>query len=178
MDWNQFAHSCHFIFEVMGLFWTLIHNNNEQYQADFKLLEFSDRQQVLKSNGWSKGFDWFSYLQPQNECTAYKLVVHGNNDIQGLIALCPQENYVIVDLVEKAPHNHEPHVVFVNTADVLFGFACKFSKDLGFEGFISFYSKTVLVNHYIRKYGAYPLGNRKLAIGSVEANRLIELYYR
>ena len=158
--------------------WILIHKNKEIYEAEFKKLERSDRFLLLKRDGWSKGFDWLSYLGQNSQFTPYKLVLKGTNEIQGLIALRLENGYVMVDLIEKAPINRTPDEEFINCAEVLFGFACKFSKEQGYEGFISFYSKTVLVEHYMRKYGAELIGDRRLAIGSLEANRLIALYYK
>lgn len=157
--------------------WLLKNKTGEEYIADCELLSKIDKPKLMKHYGWSKGFNWFKYLDVNNSFTAYKLVINGDTGIQGLIALCPEEGYVLVDLIEKSPNNRKPFEEFINVAEVLFGFACKCSLDSGYRGFIMFYPKSVLAEHYITKYKAQYVGRGFLALGELEAKSLISLYY-
>lgn len=53
----------------------------------------------LKELGWEQTFDWSIYINSINPVTPYKLLVVGNNYIQGAIAYQMKDNYVFVDLL-------------------------------------------------------------------------------
>ncbi|GBG08548.1 hypothetical protein PAT3040_03135 [Paenibacillus agaridevorans] len=158
--------------------WKLIHQSGETYQADFSLLSKSDLVQLKKSDGWSRGLNWSTYLASNHECTAYKLHITGNPIIQGLIAIAIKDGFVEVDLIEKAPFNRKPRNEFINVGEVLFCLACQTSFDNNGEGYVLLQAKTGLLEHYIDHYGMEVVNSKKrlLAIPTVEANRLIELY--
>lgn len=158
--------------------WKLIHQNGEVYPADFRLLSKSDLVHIKKSEGWSRGLNWSTYLASNHEFTAYKLHITGNPIIQGLIAIAIKDGFVEVDLIEKAPFNRKPRNEFINVGEVLFGLACQTSFDNNGEGYVLLQAKTGLLEHYIDHYGMEVVNSKKrlLAIPTVEANRLIELY--
>jgi hypothetical protein len=59
----------------------------------------------------------------------------------------------------------------------LFAFACQLSIDRGYEGFISFTSKTKLISHYEKTLGAVHIGNHKMIIFPDAALKLVIKYY-
>lgn len=57
-------------------------------------------------------------------------------------------------------------------------FACLQSLNAGYNGVISFYSKSNLIEHYSLSLGAVLLGGQRMAIFENEAARLINTYYK
>ena len=55
--------------------------------------------------------------------------------------------------------------------------ACKRSFELGFEGYVSFIAKTVLMDHYSKTLGAIPIGRQRMAIEKRQALKLIKRYF-
>jgi hypothetical protein len=60
----------------------------------------------------------------------------------------------------------------------LFAFACKQSWDNGYEGFVSFQSKTRLIDHYEKSLGAIHVGGHKMVIFPHAALNLIQKYFQ
>lgn len=126
--------------------------------------------------GWDKTFDWTVYFE-QLGFEVYKMIVAGNDVIQGALALERKEDHVYVHLIESAPHNRHDKV-FDYIGEHLIAFACNRSMDLGFDGCIAFQSKTKqrLMWHYINDLGARHLGGGYMIISESVAERLIMLY--
>jgi len=59
----------------------------------------------------------------------------------------------------------------------LVAFACKLSFQRGFQGAISFLSKSQLVEHYAKTLDAFHLGNRIMIIETKAALKLIGKYF-
>jgi hypothetical protein len=51
------------------------------------------------------------------------------------------------------------------------------SFELGYDGIVSFVSKTKLVDHYIEALGATQLSGNKLYIGTENAQKLVKRYF-
>ena len=49
---------------------------------------------------------------------------------------------------------------------------------LGGTPFVSFHSKTKLINHYIKTLGAYHFGGHLMIIDTIPAKALIEKYFK
>ena len=56
-------------------------------------------------------------------------------------------------------------------------YGCKLSDDYGFDGVVSFDSKTALISHYEKTLGAVHLGGNKMAIFEENAQILIDNYF-
>lgn len=142
------------------------------------VLPFSvkDRKTVSKKNGWV--FDWkYEHLQPERE--VYKLTIVNNSSIiQGLISLEMKSDHIFMHLVESAPFNKGKAKVYAGVPGNLVAFACKLSFQNGFEGNVSFISKTQLIDHYTRTLGALHFGGRIMIIPTPAAMKLIERYFK
>lgn len=114
-----------------------------------------DLKTVTKKNEWV--FDWrFELNQPKRE--VYKLTTTENKNItQGLVSLEIKFDHVYMHLVESAPFNKGRDKVYEGVPGNLVAFACRLSFQRGFEGNISFVSKTQLINHYIETRAALNL---------------------
>ena len=111
-----------------------------------------------KKNGWY--VDWNDLLK-ENE--VYALVIHGSVDIQGLLAVRPDESMAsaFVTWMCAAPDNN-PQLTdekrYEGVGGHLFAIAAQRSFDYGFEGAISgFAADRKLMEHYCETFDAEPI---------------------
>ena len=83
-----------------------------------------------------------------------------------------------MQLVESAPFNKGKTKMYSGVPGNLVAFACKLSFQRGYEGNISFLSKTQLVDHYIKTLGAFHFGGRVMIIETRAALKLINKYFQ
>ena len=81
-------------------------------------------------------------------------------------------------LVESAPFNKGKSKVYSGVPGNLVAFACRLSFQRGYEGNVSFISKTQLINHYINTLGAFHFGGRLMIIETRAAVNLIGKYFK
>ena len=109
----------------------------------------------------------------------YKLTITNNpNIIQGLISLEVKSDHVYMHLLESAPFNKGKTKVYMGVPGNWVAFACKLSFQLGFEGFVSFTAKTILIKHYEDSLGAYHIGGHKMIIPTHSAKILTDKYFK
>jgi len=130
---------------------------------------------LTSKNGWK--FDWEQeYLQADRD--VFKLTILGNPTvIHGLISIAQMQGYLEMYLIESAPFNYGKNKMHYGVAGNLIAFACKRSLELGFEGFVAFTAKTVLMDHYMKTLGALPIGGQRMAIADKQALELIKKYF-
>ena len=132
----------------------------------------------IKKKDWL--FDW-EYELAQKENEVYKMTIKGNkNVIQGLISFYYDygDKHIFVNLVENAKFNRGRGKIYFGVGGNLFGYACKRSKEIGFDGFVAFTAKTALMDYYASTLGAQrALGNR-MFIDEVNATVLLEKYFK
>jgi hypothetical protein len=140
----------------------------EAGKADFKT--------VTKKNGWN--FNWAGEFKMRDR-KVYKLTIKDNsNIIQGLASVSDNNDHFYLHLVESAPFNLGKNKLYEGVPGNLFAFTCKLSWDRGYEGFVSFQSKTRLIEHYEKSLGAIHVGGHKMVIFPKAALRLIQRYYK
>jgi hypothetical protein len=147
----------------------------DSFQTEISVLNPKDIKSISKRNGWH--FDWKIELRnPAKE--VYKLTIVGNpNIIQGLISIEVKEDHVYMHLIESAPFNKGKTKVYHGVSGNLVAFACKLSFQRGFQGAISFLSKSQLIEHYMKTLGAFHLSNRVMIIETKEALKLMGKYF-
>lgn len=147
----------------------------DSFATDISIVTLADLKNITKKNNWQ--FDWkFEFKQPQRE--VYKLsIVNNQNILQGLISLEIKEDHVNMHLLESAPFNKGKSKMYAGVPGNLVAFACKLSFQRGYEGNVSFFSKTQLVQHYIDSLGAMHVGGRIMIIDTVAALKLIHKYF-
>jgi hypothetical protein len=140
------------------------------------LLTRNDLKTLTKKNGWA--FDWrYEMNQPERE--VYKLTVVENPEIvQGVMSLETRFDHVYMHLIENAPFNKGREKMYEGVPGNLVAFACRLSFQRGFEGNVSFISKTQLINHYTKTLGAFHAGNRVMIIDTQAAFNLVEKYFK
>lgn len=80
-------------------------------------------------------------------------------------------------LIESAPFNLGKNKVYIGVPENLVAFACKISFHRGFEGYISFMSKTQLIEHNEKTLGAVNAGGHLMIINTDAALKLINKYF-
>ena len=146
------------------------------FPTNISLLISADLKSVTKKKGWQ--FDWkFEFRQTERE--VYKLTIPmAFSVIQGLISLEIRSDHIYMHLVESAPFNKGKSKVYSGVPGNLVAFACRLSFQRGFEGNVSFVSKTQLIEHYIKTLGALHFGGRIMIIDTRAALRLVEKYFK
>lgn len=164
-------------FEIDGLTRSIENvATGDSFSTDVLYLIKTDTRQVTKKNGWL--FNWNNELDaPDRE--VYKLTIRGNpNVIQGLVSLSLDVDHVYMHLIESAPFNKGKGKVYLGVPGNLVAYACRLAFQKGFGGFVSFHSKTKLIEHYIKTLGAYHFGGQLMIIDTLPAKTLIEKYFK
>ena len=81
-------------------------------------------------------------------------------------------------LLESAPFNIGQNKIYEGVAGNLVAFACKTSFKNGLQGFVSFFSKTKLIDHYEKSLGAYHFGGHLMVISTDPAQILVDKYFK
>jgi len=147
----------------------------DRFPTDITLISNADLKLISKKNGWL--FDWkIEFKQPEKD--VYKLTIVNNQSvIQGLISVEIKSDHVYLHLVESAPFNKGKTKVYAGVPGNLVAFACKLSFQRGYDGNVSFFSKTQLVQHYVETLGAIHFGGRIMIIDKNAALKLINKYF-
>ena len=149
--------------------------SGDSFATEVSVVTLNDLKTLTKKDKWQ--FDWkFEFKQPERE--VYKLtIVNNQNIIQGLISVEFRIDHVYMHLLESAPFNKGKTKVYAGVPGNLVAFACKLSFQRGFEGNVSFFSKSQLVQHYIDSLGAFHAGGRIMIIDTNASLKLINKYF-
>ena len=148
----------------------------DKFLTEISLVPKSDFKFITKKNNWL--FNWrYEYNDLQKE--VYKLTIVNNaQTIQGLISLTVENDHVFMHLIESAPFNRGKEKIYLGVPGNLVAFGCKISFERGFDGFLSFRSKTQLIEHYIKTLGAYHFGGHLMIISTEAAHNLVSKYFK
>jgi len=143
----------------------------EHLAVEISKVEKGDLSVIAKSKQFE--FDW---KKPEIQET-YKLYNISNKEIYGLVHIkdYPEELRIEIKLLEVRKEMVGREKTTEGIAGCLIAFACAQAFNKGYRGFVSLVPKTLLIAHYINKYGFSQYG-RQLAIEGFEANQLMEKY--
>ena len=129
----------------------------------------------LKEEGWL--FDWSK--PHRNGFEIYQLFIQGDDTVQGMIALKHNrtEFFTHVDIVESAPFNRGGNGKYIGVGGHLFAIACKCSWQVGNDGYVQFYAKTNLIEHYKKTLNAQNIGGQNMIIDSEASMQLVKKYF-
>ena len=149
--------------------------SGDSFPTEISLLSTAETKRLSKKNGWQ--FNWSSEIKiPTRE--VYKLTITNNpNIIQGIVSLEVKIDHVYMHLIESAPFNKGKTKVYAGVPGNLVAFACKLSFQRGGEGYVSFLSKTKLIEHYEKTLGAVHFGGHLMVINTESALKLINKYF-
>ena len=122
-------------------------------------------------------FDWLAETNRSRREVMALLAEHSST-VQGFMSLEPAEGFVLVHLLESAPHNVGQNKLFRGVPGNLFAFACARAFALKFDGYVAFEAKTELIEHYRISLGAEQVGSSsRMIIVTENARRLVEPYF-
>jgi hypothetical protein len=149
--------------------------SGNSFPTDITLVSAKDIKSASKKTGCQ--FNWnHEFSQPERE--VYKLTLAGSPAIiQGLVSLEIKSEHVFMHLLESAPFNKGKGKVYSGVPGNLVAFACRVSYQRGFEGNVSFISKTQLIDHYVLTLGALHFGGGIMIIESSAAFKLVNRYF-
>jgi hypothetical protein len=149
--------------------------SGDSFPTDVHPISKADLKSINKKNKWL--FNWSQEFK-MTDRNVFKLTIRNNpNIIQGLVSISDYSDHFYLHLIESAPFNLGRHKLYEGIPGNLFAFTCKISWDKGYQGFISFTSKSKLVDHYERTLGATHIGGNKMVIFPKEALKLIKKYF-
>ena len=149
-------------------------SKNKKIKAD--IIPAGRNQMPLKKDGWN--FNWRQLIKNENTATFILKLVEAPQTIEGVVQLRIEAGMLIMDLVEIAPHNVGKNKRYEDVAGCLIAFACResFRLEGPYKGFLTFESKTVLMDWYAGKYGAHHTIGRKMHIDPQQGRTLIDKY--
>ena len=146
--------------------------SGEVFETEFSRLT---KKEISKKD-WV--FDWHEELKDRNSMVYKMTIVESEEEIQGLISCSVRENFIFVSLAESAKFNRGIQKKYEGVGGNLFAYACKVSMDMGFGGFVSFISKTQLIEYYSKALGAQRGLDQRMFIDDVSAEKLINHYFK
>jgi hypothetical protein len=149
--------------------------SHDSFSTDVHPVTRADLKNVTKEKGWL--FNWASECKLSDR-QVFKLAIRNNPEIiQGLLSISNYSDHYYMHLIESAPFNLGKNKLYEGVPGNLFAFTCKISWDNGYQGFISFTSKTKLIDHYEKTLGATHIGGHRMVIYPHEALKLIRKYF-
>lgn len=149
--------------------------SGDSFPTEISLLTRAELKGLTKKNGWK--FNWIAEVKaPKRE--VYKLTIANNpNIIQGVISLEVKSDHVYMHLIESASFNIGKNKTYLGVPGNLVAFACKVSFQRGGQGYVSFLSKTNLIEHYKKSLGAVHFGGHNMVITTEAALKLTNKYF-
>jgi hypothetical protein len=134
-----------------------------------------DRRSIMGKE-WQ--FKWLKEIKEEDR-EVYKLTTINNPSvIHGLLSLTEKEDHIFLNLIENAKFNKGKNKVFKGVAANLVAYSCKCSFERGYEGFVAFDAKTVLIKHYEETLKAQHFGGRRMIIYPPAAFKLMNQYFK
>ncbi len=149
--------------------------SGDSFKTDITYASQKDLKAVSKKNKWQ--FDWKKERKDPIRHVFKLTIVNNQTIIQGLMSLEIKKDHVYMHLIESAPFNLGTHKVYAGVPGNLVAYACKISFLQGFEGNVSFVSKTQLIEHYVKTLGAFHAGRQVMIIDKQAAFTLIHKYF-
>lgn len=145
------------------------------FDTEIIRLQSKDNKQINKAD-WL--FKWQDQLKMMDRET-YKLVIKDNPKvIQGLISLSDNRDHIYMHLIESNKFNKGKHKLYIGVPGNLVAFACRLSFENGYEGYLAFDAKTILIKHYQETLFATHFKGTKMIIETPAAKRLINQYFK
>lgn len=137
-----------------------------------KISSLNSLKGIKREIGANFSFDW--ELELLNE--VFKVENIEDKEIIGLMSIVDisEEYRIHINLLESSIPNRGKGKKIENIAHSLIAFACKQSFLLGYDGFVSLYPKTELIEHYMKEYKFEQFGKYLAIYGSASYNLIKE----
>jgi len=147
----------------------------EVFDTQIARLKRINKGQIRKTD-WK--FNWHLELE-DNSKEVFKLTTTNNPlIIQGLISIEDKTDHIFMHLVESSKFNIGKNKTYFGVPGNLVAYACRMSMERGYEGFIAFDAKTVLIQHYQETLFATHFRGNRMFIDTDAATRLISSYFK
>ena len=145
----------------------------EWHDAVIELVEGEDWK-IIERN---KNFDFKWSIEKKQ--IVYKIKLEIEEEILGLISIedIPKELRIHVRLIEVNAADRGSNKRYEYVAGCLFAFTCKMAFKKGYEGYVSLYPKTELIEYYKKKYGFQEFG-KHMYIELSKSEALINTYLK
>lgn len=130
-----------------------------------------------KKDGWK--FNWSNSLKESPNST-YALIENNSSVVHGMLQIKYDEGMLIMELIELAPFNIGSNKMYDRIAGCLISFACRESFKLknNYTGYVTFVSKTKLMEWYRDKYYASQSIGQRMYIDPFSGQKLIDKYLK
>lgn len=136
--------------------------SGDSFSTDVSELAKTDLRNVSRKKGWI--FEWDAEFKHQDR-KVFKLTTSENPSvIQGLISVSDNRDHFYMHLIESASFNKGKRKLYEGVPGNLVAFVCKLSWDKGYQGFVSFSSKTKLIEHYEKTLNATHVGAQRMVM--------------
>ncbi len=152
-------------------------DNQTNELIDVEIVGATYKTLPLKKNGWK--FNWRKAYKDENSSIFILRIKLNPASIQGALQLVVQEGMLIMNLVEIAPQNIGSTLKRYDfVAGCLIAFSCResFKLENNYKGFLTFESKTRLIELYKNKYFAQQAMGQKMFIEPADGRKLIDTY--
>ena len=148
--------------------------NNRLVEAEIVSVEKNGL--PLKKDGWN--FNWRQLTKNENSQSYVLKLIYYEQSVEGALLLKNEEGMLIMDVLEVAPQNIGNKKRYDYVAGCLIAYACResFKIEGNYKGFLTFVSKTNLINWYSKKYGAELALGQRMFIDWENGEKLIEKY--
>jgi len=156
-----------------------IYDNQTNSLVEAEIVVGSSKDMPLKKNGWN--FTWRTIIKRKATETFILRLKSNPSSIQGVLQLKKQDGMLIMDLLEIAPHNiGQENKRYNHVAGCLIAFACResFKLESNYKGFITFESKTKLIEWYKENYFAQVALGQKMFIEPSDGEKLINTFLK
>ncbi len=157
-----------------------IFDRTNRKEREASILKAIKKDMPKKKDGWQ--FAWRSLFKVEGS-EIYKLVLNENPEkIEGVVMLSLMNDEMLyMNNIEVAPHNYGSGGQYDKVAACLIAFACLKSFELGrngYEGFLTFESKTNLIRFYQNKYGSTLAAGQRMFIEPAKGIGLIDQFLK
>lgn len=128
-------------------------DNNQLVDAE--IVPASTGQLPLRKNGWS--FNWKNLLKEKDSEVFMLKLKNVDESIEGMMQLKIKHEMLVMEVLEIAPHNiGSENKKYDYVAGCLIAFGCResFKLESEYKGYLTFASKTNLIEWYKKKYKA------------------------
>lgn len=159
----------------VGMIYILDKAQKKLVEAEIVLMD--NNHVPLKKDGWN--FNWRQIFNNINGRTYVLKTLDSPKQVEGALRLIIEYDMLIMDVLEIAPHNiGQEHKRYDFVAGCLIAFTCResFKLEGNYKGFLSFISKTQLIEWYAKMYGAELGIGQRMFISWENGERLIDKY--
>ncbi|MFT4033217.1 MAG: hypothetical protein QM669_12410 [Siphonobacter sp.] len=149
--------------------------SGEVFDTIITEITWQDRK-LIKKEDWL--FNWHMELKTSERRVFKVTTIENPKIIQGLLSLTDKGDHIFMNLIENATFNRGKDKLYRGVAGNLIAFACKMAFEKGYDGFVSFISKTNLVQHYQDTLGAKVLSGLRMLIETRESLVLVRTYFK